>query len=440
MAGLGKGSVRDQLHAHYDMVIVGGGMVGASLACLLCAARSDWRVLLVEAFALPAAGESSTPIYQPSFDARSTALSYGSIEIFRALDLWPTLAEHASSIRRVHVSDRGHFGGALVDAEDQAVSELGSVVENAWLGAVLLARLHELPNLTCVAPAKLEKIQPRRAGVSLTLRAGSTASGSADSGVSPAVALDASLVIIADGADSDLAASLGIAYKRKDYRQAAIIANVSYSEPHQGVAYERFTDQGPLALLPLDGERGRRSALVWTQPEDQVEQIQQLDDRAFLALLQQRFGHRLGKFEQVGQRHAYPLSMAVAEEQVRSGLVLMGNAAHFLHPVAGQGFNLALRDCASLVEALLQAEPASGRDSALGSLPVLQAYLQQQQLDQQVTGGFSDGIVRLFSNAQLPAMALRHLGFIGLETIPQAKDFLARQTMGRMGRLARLKP
>ncbi len=435
MSGAKQDSALKKLHDHYDLVIVGGGMVGASLACLLCSARSDWRVLLVEAFALPQPDDAAGPIYQPSFDARSTALSHGSIEIFRALDLWPTLAEHATPIRRVHVSDKGHFGGAQLDAEDQAVSELGSVVENAWLGGVLLARLRELPNLTCVAPAKLEKVQPRRRGVSLSVR-----SGLPESSGCVSATVDASLVIIADGADSDLAASLGIAYKRKDYQQAAIIANVGYSEPHQGVAYERFTDQGPLALLPLDGERGRRSALVWTQPGDQVEQIQHLDDRAFLALLQQRFGHRLGKFEKVGQRHAYPLSMSVAEEQVRSGLVLMGNAAHFLHPVAGQGFNLALRDCASLVETLLQAEPCSGRDSALGSLPLLQAYQQQQQLDQQVTGGFSDGIVRLFSNAQLPAMALRHLGFVGLETIPQAKDFLARQTMGRMGRLARLKP
>lgn len=239
------------------------------------------------------------------------------------------------------------------------------------------------------------------------------------------------LVIIADGADSPLRASLGIDVDIEKYHQTAIIANVALSNPHDGVAYERFTDEGPMALLPLGGKDGCESALVWTQPEDQADAILALDDEAFMEQLQQRFGFRLGHFKSVGKRDAYPLQLMLAKEQVRSSLVVMGNAAHFLHPVAGQGFNLALRDCAALTTVLAKARRAQ---QPLGALKVLQQYEQQQQLDQQATIQFSDKLTRLFSTAALPSAGLRALGFLGLETLPGAKQLLASQTMGQTSR------
>ncbi|MEC8427400.1 MAG: FAD-dependent monooxygenase, partial [Pseudomonadota bacterium] len=201
--------------------------------------------------------------------------------------------------------------------------------------------------------------------------------------------------------------------------------------PHCGVAYERFTDQGPMALLPLAGTDGQQSALVWTQPTAQANAVLSLSDSDFLQVLQQRFGFRLGHMIGVGKRDSYPLQLMVAKEQVRSGIAVMGNAAHFLHPVAGQGFNLALRDCAALADTLARAQR---QGQHLGALSVLQGYEQAQLLDQQATIQFSDKLTKLFSSSALPAAALRALGFLGLEGLPPAKQLLAAQTMGQAGR------
>ena len=408
----------------FDVAIVGGGMVGASLACLLAQSCSDQRIALIEAFAMPN-GKPDAPL-RPSFDARSTALAQGSVEIFQQLGLWSTLAQHATPLHQVHVSDRGHFGGSVIDAAEQGLDALGYVVENRWLGAVLLQQMQAYDNITCIAPARVTSLQPRRDGALLQVSA-------ADASPAP---LCCKLAVIADGGDSPLRKALGIQTQNTDYGQQAIVANVAFDQSHQQVAYERFTDQGPLALLPLgEGTDNHRSALVWTQPQDRAEAIMGLSDPAFLAELQQRFGYRLGHFTKVGERSAYPLHLVAACEQVRSHIVLMGNAAHSLHPVAGQGFNLALRDCATLVEVLREGERCG---AALGKLSQLQEYQRRQHLDQTSTIRFSDTMAQLFSTAQLPAAVLRHLGFLGLELLPAAKDLLARQSMGKAIRSPRL--
>lgn len=400
-----------------DIAIVGGGMVGAAMAALLSHVNRNWRITLFEHFAFPAPGKVA---FQPSFDDRSTAIAKGSIELLQGMGLWQVLQQQATPIRQVHVSDRGHFGGSVIDAADLGMESVGAVVANAWLGQVLIQHLHSCDNIVLRAPAQVERIQPLVDGVRIRF----AMDGAAQQ-------LDTQLVIIADGADSPLRTSLGIDVDITPYHQTAIIANVALAEPHCGVAYERFTDQGPMALLPLGGTDGQQSALVWTQPTAQANEVLSLSDSDFLQVLQQRFGFRLGHMIGVGKRDSYPLQLMVAKEQVRSGIAVMGNAAHFLHPVAGQGFNLALRDCAALADTLARAQR---QGQHLGALSVLQRYEQAQLLDQQATIQFSDKLTKLFSSSALPAAALRALGFLGLEGLPPAKQLLASQTMGQAGR------
>lgn len=406
--------------SEFDIAIIGGGMVGTSLAGLLATALPELRIALIESQPF---ADISNPShldihYQSSFDARSTALSYGSVDIFTEMGLWKALKTHATPIRQVHVSDRGHFGGGVIEAADQGVEAVGYVVENAWLGSVLLAHVRQQPNIQCFAPARVSSLTPLQEGALLHLEMDDQT-----------VVVNTELAVIADGSDSPLRQALGIATEVRNYQQRAVIANVEFLEPHQGIAYERFTADGPMALLPLgESASACRSSLVWTLPLDHAERIAALDEQDFLAELQQRFGFRVGRFTRASKRYSYPLQLVIAQEQVRSHLALVGNAAHFLHPVAGQGFNLALRDCVCLVETLTHArEP-------LGTLKVLQAYIDRQSLDQVLTTEFSDRLVRMFSNQSLPLAALRHLGFLSLEIFPFLKNQFVAQTMGTAGR------
>lgn len=384
-----------------QLAIIGGGLVGASLALALQegARQRGWRIVLIEPFA---PGNS----YQPSYDARSSALSYGTRQIYERLGLWPALSARAEPIRQIHVSDRGRFGATRLSAESEGVPALGYVVENAWLGQCLWQALDaEVVEWRC--PAEVTALQALGDGYRLTLNDGSQ--------------LDCDLAVLADGGRSGLREQLGIAVKTTPYGQSALIANISTAEAHQGQAFERFTDEGPMALLPLSENR---SALVWTRQGGDAQRLAALPDREFLAELQQVFGYRLGALTQVGARHLYPLSLVEASEQVRPHLVVLGNAAHSLHPIAGQGYNLSLRDTLALAEALLDS-PATP-----GDFSVLQDYLQRQRLDQQLTVGFSDQVTRLFSTAQPLLVAGRNLGLLGLDLLPPAKHWFARQAMG----------
>ncbi|AQZ96747.1 2-octaprenyl-6-methoxyphenyl hydroxylase [Halopseudomonas phragmitis] len=384
-------------------------MVGASLALALqeCARARGWRLRLIEAQPPRAGG------WQPSYDARSTALSQGSRQLFERLGVWARLAERVEPIRQIHVSDRGHPGVARIDAAREGVPALGYVVENAWLGEVLLGAL-DTEVVEWLAPASATAARAVPGGYQLDLQ---TADG--------AQTLETELLVVADGGRSGLLESLGIHRQVSAYGQTAIIANISTSKAHAGVAFERFTDSGPLALLPLSGQR---SALVWTQPRDQADEVMGLVDEDFLARLQDAFGFRLGALTRVGERHAYPLSLSEAQEQVRPHLVVLGNAAHSLHPIAGQGFNLSLRDTLALADCL-----SRETERQPGDLTVLQGYLQRQQLDQRLTVAFSDQLTRLFSNRQPLLTAGRNLGLLGLDILPPAKRLLARQAMGLHG-------
>jgi 2-polyprenyl-6-methoxyphenol 4-hydroxylase len=407
-------SETDPPSADTDIAIVGGGMVGISLALLLARENPGWRVTLIENFPLTAGAEAP---YQSSFDARSTALSAGSRAILDHCGLWPALREHTTGIRQVHVSDKGHFGGSVIQAREHGLDAVGYVVENAWLGKVLAARLTALPQVRCHAPASVSAVQATARGYRLTLEADQQR-----------WTLDSQLLVLADGADSQLRGQLGIAVDRRDYRQSAIIANIRSDRPHGGVAYERFTAEGPTALLPLgESDHSRTMALVWAGPADRAAALCECADGEFLQALQQQFGYRQGVFEAVSSRHLYPLQLTVAKEQIRRSLVLMGNAAHSLHPVAGQGFNLALRDCQALAETLASGVAAG---LALNDPRLLQTYLDKQTPDQWATIQLSDTFVRCFSSNQLAQSLLRNLGFFALDTLPGAKRLLAEQTMG----------
>jgi 2-octaprenyl-6-methoxyphenol hydroxylase len=389
-----------------NLAIIGGGLVGASLALALqgAARARGWQICLIEPFA-PGGG------YQPSYDARSTALSYGSRLIYQGLGIWPAIAERAEAILQIHVSDRGRFAAARLSADAEGVPALGYVVENAWIGHCLWQVLDaEVVNWRC--PAEVSRLQALDDGYRLTLNDDSQ--------------LDCDLAILADGGRSGLREQLGIGVSHTPYGQTALIANISPQQAHRGQAFERFTEDGPMALLPLPDNR---CALVWTRATADAERLLRLDDRAFLGELQQAFGYRLGKLLQVGARNLYPLALIEAQEQVRAHLAVLGNAAHSLHPIAGQGYNLSLRDTLALAETL------QGSDAPLGDFATLQSYVRRQRSDQQLTVGFSDRATRLFSNGEPLLAAGRNLGLLGLDLLPPAKRWFARQAMGLGTRL-----
>ena len=397
----------------YDVVVVGGGMVGASFALDLARRcdNADLKILIVEAIA------SGDLDKQPSFDSRSTALSFGSKTIYEAMGLWSALAETVTPILQIQVSDRGRFGSTQLTHAEQSVAALGYVVENRELGRVLNQSLAASAVIEHSAPATITGLVPRASGMQLTVLNGDYETE-----------VNGSLVVLADGGRSPICKNLGISHKEQDYGQHAIISNIAFELPHQGTAFERFTDAGPLAVLPLASFGGlNRGALVWTVATERSADLVGLDDRRFLSGLSNYFGSRLGELTHVGKRFAYPLVLTQAQEQVRPGLVLLGNVAHTLHPVAGQGLNLALRDSAALAQHL---ESAWRQQRGFGDMAVLQPYLDSQDADQQQSILLTDQMVKMFSNNELMKSSLRKLGLVGLELLPSLRNQFARSAMG----------
>lgn len=392
-----------------DLLIIGGGMAGASLACAL--AHTPLRIALVEAH--PVNSDSS-----PSYDDRAIALADGSRRIFATLGLWPALAQYATPIRHIHVSDRGHFGTTRLEAEREGVDALGHVVLGRHIGQVLWQRLEQQPNLQLLCPSQLTALRFEADAACARLnRQGESCEWRAR------------LVVAADGGKSAIRDWLNIQTDSSDYGQTAIIANVTPDKPLPHTAFERFTEHGPIAVLPIDEGR---YGVVWAHSHDQAPEIMGLDDHAFLARLQSAFGYRLGRLIKVGQRHAYPLRLVYAREQVRPRLALIGNAAHTLHPIAGQGFNLGIRDVAALSEVITHTLRNGGD---IGALAPLLDYAQWREQDHSRMVGLTNGLVRTFSNAH-PALALaRNLGLSALQISPPLQHLLNRHAMGLNGRL-----
>src|SRR5258706_2831355 len=306
----------------YDLAIVGGGMVGASLALAL--AGTTRRVALIEPV-LPGAGT------QPSFDDRSSALANGTRRVLETIGAWQAIAPHACAIREIQVSDAGHYEAARLDAAGQGLPALGYTVANRVLGQALWSALRAQSRVQLLAPARVVGVGDAGDCLRLTLQGGAVA------------ALEARLVVAADGAQSLVRQSAGIENVTVDYEQVAVVANLAASRVATGIAYERFTQHGPLAVLPLtDGSY----TVVWTVSLGEAPTLLAADDDSFRRQLQQRFGWRIGELLRVGQRAAYPLALSRAQQTVALRTALVGNAAQSLHPVAGQGFNLGLRDAA----------------------------------------------------------------------------------------------
>jgi 2-octaprenyl-6-methoxyphenol hydroxylase len=400
--------------ATYDVAICGGGLVGASLGLAL--AELQLRVALIEAHPF-GVGEQ-----QPSFDDRSTALSNGSRRIFEGIGVWPLLEREATAIRHIHVSDRGRFGFARINAPEQGLQALGFVLTNRVMGAALWRRLQQTAVEIC-APAKVQSV--RSEGGHRVLRC-----ALADRDFE----LRARLVVAADGARSVVREAAGIRVHSSDYDQVALVSNVTAQRFHDHIAYERFTAEGPLALLPLS--QGRMG-LIWTLAPQAASVVSELSDELFLARLQQMFGFRLGRFTRVGRRQLYPLSLSRCESHVAERLALVGNAAQALHPIAGQGFNLGLRDAACLAELLADAQAAGGEfDPGDGLL--LDRYRQWRAQDQPHIVEFTDGLVRLFMQPLAPVKWLRDAGLLAFDLLPPAKRAMAQLSLGAAANIPRL--
>jgi 2-octaprenyl-6-methoxyphenol hydroxylase len=401
---------------NYDVLIVGGGMVGATMAYAL--SPLPLRIGVIEA--VPFKSES-----QPSYDDRAIALAHGSAKVFEAMGLWPLLVEHVSPIKKIHVSDRGHFGVTRIDSSNEGVDALGYVIENRLVGRVLGDELPILGNVELICPATVTAITTTGNAAQLSVDCG---------GVMREVS--AKLVIAADGGNSAVRNLLNIPTRAWDYGQSAVIANVTPERHHQNVAYERFTDSGPVAMLPnSSSDDPSRCSLVWTVRREDEKRVLGLSDEEFLCELQTRFGYRLGELRKVGRRNSYPLRLVRAKEHVRPRLALIGNAAHTLHPIAGQGFNLGLRDIAALAQVVAEAH-AAGLD--IGAAPVLNQYAEWRNWDHRKVIGFTDTLARLFSNPLAPVALVRNAGLIAVDLLPPLKRILTRQTMGMAGKLPRL--
>lgn len=398
----------------YDLVVVGAGMVGASFCCALenLLRESPISVLVIEAIA-PNNGLAK----QSSFDARSTALSFGSRKIFEEFAVWQELGAAVSAIDEIQVSDRGRLGAVSLSAQEQKVDALGYVVENKRLGEVLNARLLGSDKINLLSPAAVSSIKATEGGMQLRLQHGD----------SDAI-VDTSLVVLADGGKSPVCEQLGISQSIERYDQHALIANIVFEKPHNNIAYERFTDTGPLAILPLQAIDGtNRGSLVWTLSVEQAAEFREMNEEQLLSLLQERFGFKLGKITNIGERFVYPLSLSLAKEQVRPGLALLGNVAHTLHPVAGQGLNLALRDARVLVDVLGK---AMQQGAALGDMSMLSEYVARQEADQALTTQFTHNITKLFSSNNDAKVWLRKFGLLAIELSPRVRHSLAERAMG----------
>ena len=397
-----------------QVIIVGGGMVGLSLALML--AKSNIAVKLLEAVKYPNYDDENASPYHSSFDARNTALSRRSVQIYQKLGLWEALQQHATPILQVHITEQGSFGKARLVAEQEKVESFGQVIENAWLGRVLLTQVRQQPLIELIDGVQVTSLTQDADQVQIeAMRNGEYIHS-----------LKSKLVIAADGRDSFCRQAIGVGVDEHDYDQVAIVTTVQTSKPHQQVGFERFSELGPLALLPLPGEY--RRSVVWpVKKGTEAEWLGEENDQHFLDALQETYGDRAGKFEKTGKRFSYPLAQVLANKQAVGRVVLMGNAAHTIHPVAGQGFNLCLRDADVLVRFLME---QLAKSDDIGNPDNLLAYEQARLTDQQRVIKFCDSVVRGFSNQNPILKLLRNTGLIAFDVIPGVKPLVANYAMG----------
>lgn len=390
-----------------DLVIAGGGMAGSLLAYVLLCQNPDLKLAIVEQSS--ELGKDEQPS-KASFDSRSIALAHGSVELLQQWGLWQELQPSGCAIKHIHISDRGHFGKTYLNAADYQLSALGQVIEVEAIGEVLWQKLKAFTaqgRLSWFYSDAIDALNPTAELQHISLKSGAQ--------------LQSKLLVIAEGGLSPSRTLAGFELKSDDYQQHALTANIGVADSHQHKAFERFTPTGPLALLPLTRQR---YSLVWTLTPEQAAQHVQQTDAEFLAALQQAAGHRAGVFKTVGQRVVYPLSLKRATEASRHRTVLVGNSLHNLHPIAGQGFNLAIRDIYSLT-LLLQKHQTDA-----GCYALTTAYQQARLPDMQQVILYTDSLVRLFSNRSRLMALGRNTGLFALNLCPELKQVVANQAMG----------
>ncbi len=390
------------VNSSYDIVIVGGGLVGMSLAIAL--AKSPCSVLLLEQ-------NQAAPVHDNVLDLRTTGLTRSSEQVFKQSGIWGFLATAATPIEKLDISEQGNFGVARIDAKQHGVSPIGYMMPNHHLTKTLSEQVSKQPNVRVLSPAALTAAEQIANGYRIKIDY-----------QEKQFSIQTSLLVGSDGGNSKTRTLLGIEVKQKSYQQRAIITNVKTQKHHQNVAFERFTQHGPLAVLPV---QNNCCALIWTQSEENADHYLQMNDQEFLTSLQKAFGYRLGKFTEVGQRSAYPLSSTTSNELTTSHAVLIGNAAQTVHPVAAQGLNLGLRDVNTLVHMLKEIN----YDSQQFPQMLLQ-YPQKRQADRDHVIKITDGLVRIFSPQVWPAKILRSLGMRLISNVPLMQRGMLRRNMG----------
>ena len=388
-----------------DILIVGAGLVGASLACALDG--RGYRVALAEA-ALPALGP-------PGFDERKLALSAASLNALGALGVLPKLATPPTPIRRLHVTRAGDFGAVRLAAADFEREGFGAVVLARELGLALEARLGELSTLARHRPAQVVAVEPQAEGMRVRLREGDVER-----------VLDTRLLVAADGTRSFVRSALGIGTAEHDYRQTLFVCSLAAERANDGTAYERFTSQGPVALLPM----GRDYGAICAVASDDAARVAAMDDAAYADYYQSRFGWRAGRITRVGTRSQYPLTRVIADRVTGPRTLLMGNAAQTIHPIGAQGFNLGLRDALAFAQLLDGGDP--------GADAILAAYAGVRREDRERTLAFSDGLARATSNDSFPMHVLRSLGLLAVGNVPGLSDPMVSAAMGLRGEVPML--
>ncbi len=387
----------------YDLLVVGGGLAGNCLALAL--KDSGLKIAIVEA-------QYREVLQQATLGDRALALAAGTVDALESLNLWQGIANAATPIEQIHISDKGHFGKTRLSSQKENVAALGYVITARDLETHIANQITAAENVTLYCPARVMGLIADENAVFVNLKL-----------KNETLNLTAKLVVGADGGQSSVRQLLNIDQHVSDYAQTALVTTITANRPHKNVAYERFTASGPLALLPM-GEHDL--AVIWTRKTEEAESLMQGSEANFIEQLQQCFGYRLGTLTLKAPRRAFPLSLIRAKSMISQRTVIIGNAAHQLHPVAGQGFNLGLRDVIVLAEMLRQ----QNETADIGASKFLQYFSQTREADQQRTINFTDTLVRIFSNEWLAVTAARNLGLALLDVLPFAKTVLARHAMG----------
>ena len=395
----------------YDILIVGGGLAGNCLALAL--KDSGLRLAIIEA-------NTREQLQNSPAGDRALALSAGTIKLLQALNIWDGITSKAAAIKNIHISDRGHFGKARLSAKKQGVEALGYVISARDIEGHV-AKLVEQAGIKQICPARVVGLMSGLDAVNVSLKQDDES-----------INLTAKLLVGADGGQSSVRKLLDISQQVTEYGQTALVTTIKSSVPHNNVAFERFTKSGPLAMLPIND---KECSVVWTRTHEEADDLMKGSESDFLASLQDCFGYQLGALTLTAPRRAFPLSLIRADNMVVGRTVIIGNAVHQLHPVAGQGFNLGIRDVVQLAEMLLEQHQ---QNADLGEKVLLNKYAESRQKDHDNTIGFTDNVVKIFSSDWLPMAAARSISLAVMDHIPTAKSVLAKHAMGLAGRLPRV--